>query len=81
MLPVALGFGEGGKILQPLGIAVIGGLVFSMATTLFIVPSLQVSYLNWKLRHQLGKAQAIHPAGASAIDHLMTSERHRDINL
>ncbi len=49
MLPVALGFGEGGRILQPLGIAVVGGLSFSMATTLFIVPSLQVTYLNWKL--------------------------------
>lgn len=48
MLPVALGFGEGGRILQPLGIAVIGGLAFSMLTTLFIVPSLQVSYLNWR---------------------------------
>lgn len=50
MLPVALGFGEGGRILQPLGIAVVGGLLFSMLTTLMIVPSLQVSYLNWKQR-------------------------------
>jgi HAE1 family hydrophobic/amphiphilic exporter-1 len=50
MLPVALGLGEGGRILQPLGISVIGGLAFSMLTTLFIVPALQVSYLNWKGR-------------------------------
>ena len=48
MLPIALGFGEGGKILQPLGLAVIGGLGFSMLTTLFVVPSLQVGYLDWK---------------------------------
>lgn len=48
MLPVALGFGEGGRILQPLGIAVVGGLSFSMLTTLFIVPALQVSYLQWR---------------------------------
>jgi HAE1 family hydrophobic/amphiphilic exporter-1 len=47
MLPVALGLGEGGKILQPLGIAVSGGLGVSMLLTLFIVPALQVSYLNW----------------------------------
>lgn len=52
MLPVALGFGEGGRILQPLGIAVVGGLAFSMLTTLFIVPSLQVTYLNWKQNHR-----------------------------
>jgi multidrug efflux pump subunit AcrB len=48
MLPVALGFGEGGRILQPLGIAVSGGLWVSMGLTLFIVPALQVRYLNFK---------------------------------
>jgi hydrophobic/amphiphilic exporter-1 (mainly G- bacteria), HAE1 family len=48
MLPIALGMGDGGKILQPLGIAVIGGLGFSMLTTLFVVPSLQVAYLEWR---------------------------------
>jgi multidrug efflux pump subunit AcrB len=46
MLPVALGLGEGGRILQPLGIAVSGGLWVSMGLTLFIVPTLQVAYLN-----------------------------------
>lgn len=46
MLPIALGFGNGGKILQPLGIAVSGGLWISMLLTLFLVPALYVSYLN-----------------------------------
>lgn len=46
MLPIALGFGEGGKILQPLGIAVSGGLWVSMSLTLFVVPALQVAYLR-----------------------------------
>ena len=46
MMPIALGFGEGGRILQPLGIAVSGGLWVSMTLTLFIVPALQVAYLN-----------------------------------
>jgi hydrophobic/amphiphilic exporter-1 (mainly G- bacteria), HAE1 family len=40
MLPIALGRGDGGKILQPLGIAVSGGLWFSMLFTLIIVPVL-----------------------------------------
>jgi multidrug efflux pump subunit AcrB len=48
MLPIAMGLGDGGKILQPLGIAISGGLWFSMSLTLVIVPALQVSYLNWK---------------------------------
>lgn len=50
MLPIALGFGEGGRILQPLGIAVSGGLWISMALTLFLVPALQVSYLEAKAK-------------------------------
>jgi HAE1 family hydrophobic/amphiphilic exporter-1 len=50
MLPIALGLGEGGKVLQPLGITVSGGLWVSMTLTLFIVPALQVKYLNWKMR-------------------------------
>ena len=35
LLPLALGFGAGAKIQQPLAVAVIGGLVFSM---LFSIP-------------------------------------------
>ena len=50
MLPIALGMGEGGKILQPLGIAVSGGLWFSMGLTLFVVPALQVAYLEYQAR-------------------------------
>lgn len=50
MLPVALGLGQGGRILQPLGIAVSGGLGVSMGLTLFIVPALQVRYLQSRQR-------------------------------
>jgi multidrug efflux pump subunit AcrB len=38
MLPMALGFGEGGEQNAPLGRAVIGGLVFATISTLFFVP-------------------------------------------
>ena len=40
MLPMALGLGEGSEIWQPMGIAVVGGLLMSTIITLFIVPSL-----------------------------------------
>ena len=50
MMPIALGLGEGGKILQPLGISVIGGLGVSTLLTLFIVPALQTSYLQFKTK-------------------------------
>lgn len=62
MLPLALGIGEGGKILQPLGIAVVGGLGFSLAMTLFIVPALQVSYLEWKAKRKDGDSPPIQRA-------------------
>jgi CzcA family heavy metal efflux pump len=39
MVPMALGMGEGGEQNAPLGRAVIGGLVFATAATLFFVPS------------------------------------------
>ena len=58
MLPIALGLGEGGKILQPLGIAVAGGLAFSMTTTLFVVPALQVGWIEFQQRRHKRQAAA-----------------------
>jgi multidrug efflux pump subunit AcrB len=40
MLPIAIGLGEGSNIIQPLGIAVSGGLLISTLFTLFMVPSI-----------------------------------------
>jgi multidrug efflux pump subunit AcrB len=38
MIPMSLALGEGGKQTAPLAIAVIGGLLFSMFVSLFMVP-------------------------------------------
>jgi len=40
MVPMAIGFGEGGSQSAPLGRAVIGGLIVSTFTTLVILPSI-----------------------------------------
>ncbi|UCC71550.1 MAG: efflux RND transporter permease subunit [Gemmatimonadota bacterium] len=38
MLPLAIGLGEGSELMQPLAVAVVGGLTVSMLLTLLVVP-------------------------------------------
>lgn len=64
MLPIALGAGEGGKVLQPLGISVAGGLWVSMALTLFLVPALHVWLLE---RRNRKRRPGQDPSAGSAV--------------
>jgi multidrug efflux pump subunit AcrB len=43
LLPLALGWGAGSELQQPLALAVIGGLALSTPITLYVVPTLLVA--------------------------------------
>jgi HAE1 family hydrophobic/amphiphilic exporter-1 len=69
-LPIAIGFGAGAESRRPLGLAVVGGLVFSQLLTLYITPVIYVymdglqerlSHLRARLSRQ--KMQPAVPGG------------------
>jgi multidrug efflux pump len=61
-LPLAIGMGEGGELRQPLGIAIVGGLVLSQVLTLYTTPVIYL-YMDrfrlWSLRRRHGGAETV----------------------
>jgi HAE1 family hydrophobic/amphiphilic exporter-1 len=65
-LPIALGYGEGADARQPLGLAVVGGLVVSQFLTLYITPVIYL-YLE-RVQEWLGGEQDAGPVAATSGD-------------
>ncbi|WP_310496812.1 efflux RND transporter permease subunit [Sandarakinorhabdus sp.] len=67
--PLALGVGAGAELRQPLGIAVLGGLVISQVLTLFITPVvyLGIEGLSARLRVRRGAGDVAELPGGTAF--------------
>jgi len=67
MSPLALGIGEGFETLQPLAVAVIGGLIFAMFLTLFVIPNMYLVFHRTKERiGEFLEAKGIRKVGKDA---------------
>ena len=63
-VPIALGYGAGGEARQPLGLVVVGGLLFSQLVTLYLTPVFYIymsAIQEWVKSWKRGKKPAVAP--------------------
>jgi HAE1 family hydrophobic/amphiphilic exporter-1 len=67
LLPLAIGWGEGGGLQAALARVVVGGLLASTLVTLFLIPTLCISAIAWSeragtaIRRRLGAGLSLRP--------------------
>ena len=66
-VPIALGYGAGGEARQPLGLAVVGGLLFSQLVTLYLTPVFY-TYMA-ALQEKLGRNRKPQPVAEPTPQH------------
>jgi multidrug efflux pump len=60
-LPLALGHGEGAEMRRPLGIAIVGGLVFSQVLTLYTTPVVYLYLDRMRVRWEAMRGRQVRP--------------------
>jgi multidrug efflux pump len=63
-VPLAIGMGDGGELRQPLGIAIVGGLILSQVLTLYSTPVIYLymdRFGSWNRRRRSGGAAPLAP--------------------
>ncbi len=66
-VPLALGLGDGAELRQPLGIAIVGGLILSQALTLYSTPVIYLYLDRFRLWSQRFRGGAAHQAPGSSL--------------
>jgi hydrophobic/amphiphilic exporter-1 (mainly G- bacteria), HAE1 family len=62
-VPVAWGVGAGSAARKPLGYAIVGGVFFSTALTLLVVPAAYVVFDGWRERVRARRGRLVPVAG------------------
>jgi HAE1 family hydrophobic/amphiphilic exporter-1 len=60
-IPLALGFGQDASTRRPLGLVIVGGLIFSQMVTLFVTPVIYL-WLEWFQEHVLDRVPFLRSA-------------------
>jgi multidrug efflux pump subunit AcrB len=66
-IPLAVGLGTGSELRRPLGIAVVGGLLFSQALTLYTTPIVYLMFENLSQRYKAWRQRGKGPVSAGII--------------
>ena len=71
-LPIAMGFGAGAESRRPLGLAVVGGLLFSQLLTLYVTPVFYI-YMD-RLRQRLDRGKGKSHGAPQRVESLRPRE-------